>query len=157
MSKVKKQTKTHLIISKTYNLQPNKDIDTESVIDILHQKAKEKKGRYGLNTVFKAAKKDELKLAVFPRIGEFTEAYQPLFSLLSSKHIPIMCLDIDDYDLAQRFHGMKKLLVFGLVCDIPDDIKGYTKYIETSNDLPPVKLEVDTYSVDASKISNRRH
>ena len=157
MSKVKKQTKTHLIVEKTFKIQTNKNIDNDMALNILFQKAKEKKAKFGLNSVFKTAKKDELKLAVIPRIGTFTEPYQPLFNLLASKRIPILSLDIDDFDFAQKFHGMKKLLVLGLICDIPEELKGYVQYIETSNDLPPVTLEVDTYSVDASKISNRRH
>ena len=157
MSKVKKQTKQHLIIEKQYKTPLPKECDVESILNMLYEKAKQKQTRFGLNTVFKAANKDELKLAVVPRTEEYNEAYQPLFNVIAKKHIPILSLDIDDFNFAQRFHGMKKLLVLGLLCDIPEQLKDYLQYLNTSNDLPPVTLEVDTYSVEQSKLSKRRN
>jgi ribosomal protein L7Ae-like RNA K-turn-binding protein len=147
MRKVRKQTKQILVTGETISFPKAAVTDTDVVINIVVEMAKQKKARFGINSVFKAATKGELKFALIPNCDEFLEKYQVLFHILEAKKIPVLTLDIKGSELAKHFGNMKSLLVIGLICDVPDELLKLSTTLKRAEGLPNVKVINDTYTV----------
>ena len=155
MRKAKNTSKQVLVTGETISFPRPQATDNDKIFAKLREIAKQKKAKFGLNSVIKAASKDELKLVIVPNCVEYIEKYQPLFQILISKKIPILSLDAKESELAKNFGNMKSLLAVGIICDIPEEFIQLTTTLKHVEGLPNIQVEIDSCASGKTKSKNK--
>jgi len=97
---------------------------------------------FGANSIYKGLIDGRISVVIFPSYSNECDFLNPILSFVKDNKIPVINLKCSEDDIVQQF-GLKKSSVLGILEPLPNEIKQYFEYLESSCSLRRVVVEVD--------------